>query len=60
MSIDERDYPMHVHVSDTLMKHELLIDADFLKSVQITMNAGEIIINASEPISENKKLRCIN
>jgi hypothetical protein len=34
------------------MKHDLLISADFLKSVQITMNAGKIIIN-----SEDEKVR---
>jgi hypothetical protein len=39
------------------MKHELLIGADFLNSVQVTMNAGEIIINASEPIPENEEVR---
>jgi len=53
VSIDERDYPMRIHVvSSTLMKHDLLISADFLKSVQITMNAGKIIIN-----SEDEKVR---
>jgi hypothetical protein len=58
VSIDKRDYPVRVHaVSDTLMKHELLISTDFLKSVQITMNAGEIISNASESIPENKEVR---
>jgi hypothetical protein len=58
VSIDERDYPMHVHVvSDTLMEHELLIGADFLNSVQIKMNAGEITINASESIPEDEEIR---
>jgi hypothetical protein len=57
VSIDERDYPMCVHVVlDTLIKSDLLIGADFLKSLQITTNAGEIIINASESILENKKV----
>jgi hypothetical protein len=41
VSIDERDYRMHIHVvSGTLIKHELFIDADFLNSVQVKMNAG--------------------
>jgi hypothetical protein len=39
------------------MKYELLIGADFLKTVQITMNAGEVFINVSEPILENKEIR---
>jgi len=42
---------------EMLMKHELLIDADFLKIIQIRMNAGQIIINASELIPENKEVR---
>jgi hypothetical protein len=57
MSIDERDYPMHVHVvSDTLMEHELLMGVDFLNSVQVKMNAGEIT-KASESIPENEEIR---
>jgi hypothetical protein len=58
VSIDERDYLMHVHVvSDTLMEHELLMGADFLNSVQVKMNAGEIIINASESIPKDEEIR---
>jgi len=56
VNIDKNDYPIRVHViSDTLMKHELFIGADFPKSVHVTMTAGEIIINASESIPENKE-----
>jgi len=58
VTIDERDYPMHVHiVSDTLMQHKLLIGADFLNSVQVKMNAGEITVNASESIPGNEEIR---
>jgi len=39
------------------MKHELLIGADFLGTVQITMNAREVIINALKLIPEDKKIR---
>jgi hypothetical protein len=57
VSIDKGDYPMRVHiVLDTLMKHKLLIGADFLNSVQVTMNAGEIAINASESIPGNEEI----
>jgi len=58
MTINKSDYPIRVHVvSDTLMKHELLIGADFLGTVQITMNAREVIINALKLIPEDKKIR---
>jgi len=58
VSLDERDYPMHIDiVSDTLMKHELLIGSDFLNSVRVTMNAGEIAINASETILKSEEIR---
>jgi len=62
VSIDKRDYPMHVHVVlDTFIKHKLLINTDFLNSVQVTMNAGEIAINASESIPERRKFAsCVN
>lgn len=37
------------------MKHSLLIGADFLDTVKITMNAGDIIIDAPELIAKNKE-----
>jgi len=49
VNIDGRDYPMHVHVvADELMEHELLLGADFLDSVRVTIDAGKIIIEASK------------
>jgi len=49
ITIDKNDYPICVHVvSDTLMKHELLIGADFLDTVQITINAGEVVHTVHE------------
>jgi len=58
VSIDESDYPIRVRVvSDTLMKHELLNDADFLDTVQITINTGEVVINASKPVPEEREVR---
>jgi hypothetical protein len=47
VNIDEKDYPMHVHVfAGELMKHELLLSADFLNSFQVTMSAGKITVMA--------------
>jgi hypothetical protein len=58
MTMDNGDYPIRIRVvSDTLMKHELFIDADFLDIVQITMNAGRVIINALKPVPEDKEVR---
>jgi hypothetical protein len=37
------------------MKHEFLIGADFLNTVQITINEG-VIINALNPIPEDKEV----
>jgi hypothetical protein len=58
MSIDKSDYPIHVHVVwNALMKHELLIHVDFLDIVQIAINAGEVVINTSKSVSEDKEVR---
>jgi len=58
INIDERDYPMHVHVvTDKLMEHELLLGTDFLDSVQVNMNVGKVTIKASESIPEDKEIR---
>jgi len=58
VNIDEKDYPMHVHVvAGELMKHELLLGADSLNSVQVTMSAGKITIKASEFIPEDDGIR---
>jgi methyl coenzyme M reductase subunit C len=38
------------------MKHELLISADFLNTVQIIINT-RIVINASKPIPEDREVR---
>jgi hypothetical protein len=54
MTIDKSDYP--IHISDMLMKHELLISADFLDTVQITMNAGKIVIDVLKPVPEDKEI----
>ncbi|KAH0944530.1 hypothetical protein HN011_003262, partial [Eciton burchellii] len=49
VNIDEKDYPMHAQVvADRLIEHELLLGTDFLNSAQVKINAGEIIIEASE------------
>jgi len=56
ITIDNNDYPIFVPViSDTLMKHSLLIGADFLDTVQITISAGNIVVDAPKLISENKE-----
>jgi len=40
---------MHAQViADRLIEHELLLGTDFLNSAQVKINAGEIIIEASE------------
>jgi hypothetical protein len=39
------------------MKHELLLGADFLNSVQVTMSAGKITIKASESIPKDNVIR---
>jgi hypothetical protein len=58
VNIDEKDYPMHAHVvAGELMKHELLLSADFLNSVQVTMSAGKITIRALESIPEDDEIR---
>jgi len=58
VNTDEKDYPMHVHVvAGKLMERELLLGTDFLNSVQVKMNAGEIIIEASESIPEDEEIR---
>ncbi|KAH0944610.1 hypothetical protein HN011_001355, partial [Eciton burchellii] len=58
VNIDERDYPMHVHlVADKLMEHELLLGTDFLDSVQVNVNTGKITIKASESIPEDEEIR---
>jgi len=56
ITIDNNDYPIVIHViSDTLMKHSLLIGADFLDTVQITISAGNIAVNAPKLILDNKE-----
>jgi hypothetical protein len=57
VNIDEKNYPMHIHiVAGRLMEHELLLGTDFLNSVQVKMNAGEIIIEALESIPEDEEI----
>jgi len=44
MTIDNSNYPIRIHViSETLIKHELLIAINFLNTV--TINVEKIIIN---------------
>jgi len=39
------------------MKYELLIDLDFLYTVQITIEARKVIINTLKPIPKDKEVR---
>jgi len=57
VNIDERDYPMHVHVvAGDLMKDELILGIDFLNTVQVTMSGGKVTIRALESITEDKEI----
>jgi hypothetical protein len=55
--INERDYPMHVHVvAGDLMKDELILGIDFLNTVQVIMSGGKVTIRALESITEDKEV----
>jgi hypothetical protein len=42
VNIDEKDYPMHIHVvAGELMKVELILGVDFLNTVEVTMSGGK-------------------
>jgi len=57
VSIDERDYQMHVHVvADKVMEHELALGTDFLDSVQVNMNEGKVTIKTSDSIPEDEEI----
>jgi hypothetical protein len=58
VNIDGRDYPINVHVVEgEIMKHKLLLGADFLNSVRIIMDKGEIIIKTSGSTHEDDEIR---
>jgi len=40
-----------------LMKYELLIDLDFLDTVQITIETRKVIINTLKPVPKDKEVR---
>ncbi|KAL6261892.1 hypothetical protein P5V15_006975 [Pogonomyrmex californicus] len=42
ISIDDSIYPIKIRViSDTLMRHDLIIGADFLRTVEVRINRAE-------------------
>jgi len=62
--IDGDAYRMKVRViSDTLMRHDLIIGADFLRIVEVAMKEGEILISKSKEnpkVPEIFQIDCMN
>jgi len=41
VNIEEKDYQIHIHVVEELMKNKLILGADFLDTVEVTMKGGK-------------------
>lgn len=55
--IDDNVYSMRIRVvSDGLMRYDLIIGVDFLRTIEIVMKNGEISIVKSSPAPESPKL----